>query len=79
MVQAEIKEAEPKKCVDVDLIVLDELPVSVDLKPNAEEKHNKREISKLIQKTKYNAKMHEELVSIKRVRSQFNYRNYGVY
>jgi len=79
MVQAELKKAEKKVCVDPNLIVLDKLTVPVDIKVRAEQKHYNKELLKLIQKTKYNAKIHEDLIPIERIRSQRYYRNYRVY
>lgn len=62
-------------------IVLEKLPESRKQieKKKVEDKQDKSRLLKLFKKAKYNAKYHEELIQIKKVKSQIHFRNYGVF
>ncbi|MFX1316372.1 MAG: hypothetical protein ACFE9T_10950 [Promethearchaeota archaeon] len=62
-----------------EIIILGKLPAEkayVELgKVKAEEKPIKKALSKILNKAKYNAKYHEELIPIKKVNRQVQYRS----
>ncbi len=67
-------------CAEIE-IVLEKLPESRKQieKKKVEDKQDKSRLLKLFKKAKYNAKYHEELIQIKKVKSQIHFRNYGVF
>ena len=79
MAQAEIRKVEPKKCVEIELIKLDELPVPEVLEEKAEEIEENKILKGIIDKFRNHAKYHEEFINIEKVKRQLTYRNFGVY
>lgn len=66
-----------------DLVILEEYP-TVDedyeiLKVKVEEKPLKKALSKLLKKSKYNAKYLEEMVDVNKVKRDIHYRRYGLF
>jgi len=51
----------------------------IDTNSKKDLKKVKRSLRKLQEKSKYNARYHEELISIESVKRKHNYRNFGVY
>lgn len=62
-------------------IILEKLPESRKQieKIEVEDKQDKSRLLKLFKKAKYNAKYEEELIQIKKVKSQIHFRNFGVF
>jgi len=62
-------------------IVLEKLPEPKKYieKVKTEKKPIKKELLKLFKKTKYNAKYHEELISIERVKRRIHFKNTGLF
>lgn len=62
-------------------IVLEKLPEPKKHieKVKGKEEPKKSRLLKLFKKAKYNAKYHEELIPIEKVKSQIHFRNFGVY
>jgi len=69
--------------IEIEQIVLEELPVKQELleeaKPQEEQKPVKKALLKLLKKGKYNAKYLEELVSLDAAKRNVHYRNYGYF
>ncbi|MFX1555618.1 MAG: hypothetical protein ACFFC9_00070 [Promethearchaeota archaeon] len=78
MAQIEIRKVEPKKCVDIDLIILDELSVPEVIEEKEEEIVEKKGLKGIINKFRNHAKYHEEFINIEKVKRQLIYRNFGV-
>jgi len=68
-----------KVLMDLEERSLEKLPVAEEKQEKAKEKPVKKGLLKLLKKSKYNAKYHEELVPIEKVRNNTQYRNYGVF
>ena len=79
MAQVEVRKVEPKKCVDVELINLDELLIPEAIEAKAEEIEENKGLKGIIDKFRNHAKFHEEFVNIEKVKRQLTYRNFGVY
>jgi len=79
MAQVEIRKVEPKKCVVIELIKLDELPVPEVAEIKAEEVVEEKGLKGIIKKFRNHAKYHEEFINIEKLKRQLNYRNFGVY
>ncbi|MFX1355676.1 MAG: hypothetical protein ACFFA8_00190 [Promethearchaeota archaeon] len=78
MAQVELRKVEPKKCVDIELIKLDELPVPEVIEEKEEEIIKKKGLKGIINKFRNHAKYHEEFINIEKVKRQLIYRNFGV-
>jgi len=69
--------------IEIEQIVLEELPVKQELleeaKPQEKQKPVKKALLKLLKKGKYNAKYLEELVSPDAAKRNVHYRNYGYF
>ncbi|MBA7506435.1 hypothetical protein ES706_05126 [subsurface metagenome] len=64
--------------IEIVLEKLPELRKQIE-KKKVEDKQDKSRLLKLFNKAKYNAKYHEELIQIKKVKSQIHFRNSGVF
>ena len=79
MEQVLLRKNEPE--IKLEIIVLEDVPVKLELseeaKPQKKQKKIKKSLLKLMEKSKYNAKYLEELVSPETAKKNANYRNYG--
>lgn len=64
--------------IEIVLEKLPELRKQIE-KKKVEDKQDKSRLLKLFNKAKYNGKYHEELIQIKKVKSQIHFRNSGVF
>ena len=64
MAQVEVRKVEPKKCVEIELIILDELPVPEVSEERTEEIEEKKGLKGNIDKFHNHAKAHEEFINI---------------
>ena len=84
MVEVLLKKKVLDKLLEIeDLVILEEYP-TVDedyeiLKVKVEEKPLKKALSKLLKKSKYNAKYLEEMVDVNKVKRDIHYRRYGLF
>ena len=79
MAHAVNKKVEPKVCIDSNLIVLDELCASDKTGFNTEESCLIKESKENLVNMRYNVKEYSEIIPIKKLKAQINYRNFGVY
>jgi hypothetical protein len=79
MAHAVNKKIESKVCVDPNLIVLDELCYSDKIGLITEESCLINESKEILVNMRYNAKEYSEIIPIEKLKSQINYRNFGVY
>ncbi|MBY8986106.1 MAG: hypothetical protein KGD65_13605 [Candidatus Lokiarchaeota archaeon] len=84
MVEVLLKKKVFDKLLEIeDLVILEEYS-TVDedheiIKVKVEEKPLKKALSKLLKKSKYNAKYLEEMVDVNKVKRDIHYRRYGLF
>lgn len=75
----EMKGNELEQQIQKTLEIPKEYIFIIDTDSKKDLKKVKRSLRKLQEKSKYNAKYHEELISVESVKHKHYYRNYGIY